>query len=149
MESYFDYVPKELIVNIMSYLDPLMRIEVETKGKRTRYHSPYKSYESIEDLNTSIFLKTFDISLNNSDWGYLFSLRFPQYFSKNLYSCGIKGEQCYEIPKIYLEMIILEPQLREKIEVIKNLKPITSNSYIYFIRDIDEYQHAAKYLVLE
>ena len=82
-----DWLPKEIIINILQYLD------VNTENTENT------------DLDTISLLNVYPIELTNNDWGYLFSLRFNKYFTKYLYTSNT------DIKDIYLEMLLLEPVL--------------------------------------
>ena len=140
MESYFDYVPKELIVNILSYVDPLKPIP--EKSSRNRQKRNDRKLDPIKELSTSKFFEAFpDILFTDKDWGYLFNLRYPQYFSKNLYT----KVQCFDIQKIYLEMLLLEPIITQKYFV----DHINKRGDMPYIGYVKTYKEILQYLSYE
>lgn len=104
-----DIIPTEIYITILSYLD------VDT--------------EVIDgsELETTKVLQAFPRELSQKDWVQLFTLRFPKLYHKSLYQ--------YDVPLVYLELILLEP-------VVYTIK------YSGKINDPTKFRHALKYLMI-
>jgi hypothetical protein len=88
----------------------------------------------IENLETTHMLEVFPQEMELINWVTVFNLRFPQYYSKDLYIYGTYG-----VRSIYLELLLIPKALLEG----------AFYNETFYDDNTPAYKHAHKYLMLK
>jgi hypothetical protein len=134
-----DLIPKDLYLVVLSYLD--------LKPPASPAGLPVDE-ESINNLDTLHVLEAFPREMNTTDWIVLFNTRFPQYYSRDLYTYG-----AYGVKNIYLELLVVNEMIKgrsiRRPRSNKNRNHYNTLTIEYIPNVIKAYKNIFKYLIFK